>query len=66
MRDVDIDAIYIPELDFNFEEEITRLRKRMNDKDCVNIFLSEGAGIETIVREMEKNGEVIPRCFWTC
>lgn len=57
----DIDAIYIPELDFNFEEEITRLRKRMNDKDCVNIFLSEGAGIETIVREMENNGEAIPR-----
>ena len=57
----DIDAIYIPELDFNLEEEITRLGKRMNDKDCVNIFLSEGAGIETIVREMEKNGEAIPR-----
>lgn len=57
----DIDAIYIPELDFNFEDEITRLRKRMDDKDCVNIFLSEGAGIETIVREMENNGEDIPR-----
>ena len=57
----DIDAIYIPELDFNFEDEITRLRKRMDDKDCVNIFLSEGAGIETIVREMENNGEAIPR-----
>ena len=57
----DIDAIYIPELDFNFEDEITRLRKRMEDKDCVNIFLSEGAGIETIVREMENNGEAIPR-----
>tara|TARA_B100000579_G_scaffold223887_1_gene183230 strand:+ start:745 stop:1935 length:1191 start_codon:yes stop_codon:yes gene_type:complete len=57
----DIDAIYIPELDFNFEDEITRLRKRMDDKDCINIFLSEGAGIETIVREMENNGEAIPR-----
>ena len=57
----DIDAIYIPELDFNFEDEITRLRRRMDDKDCVNIFLSEGAGIETIVREMENNGEAIPR-----
>lgn len=57
----DIDAIYIPELDFNFEDEITRLRRRMDDKDCVNIFLSEGAGIETIVREMENNGEDIPR-----
>jgi len=27
----------------------------------VNIFLSEGAGLETIVREMESNGEEVPR-----
>ena len=33
----------------------------MNQHDCVNIFLSEGAGLETIVREMEANGENVPR-----
>ena len=27
----------------------------------MNIFLSEGAGLETIVREMESNGEEVPR-----
>ena len=28
----------------------------MDKKDCVNIFLSEGAGLEAITREMESNG----------
>ena len=57
----DIDAIYIPEIDFDFKSEVDRLKKIMDKKDGVNIFLSEGAGLETITREMESNGEVIPR-----
>ena len=57
----DIDAIYIPEVDFDFKSEVDRLKKIMDKKDGVNIFLSEGAGLDTITREMESNGEVIPR-----
>ena len=57
----DIDAIYIPEVDFNFQTEISRLKEIMNEKDGVNIFLSEGAGLETIIREMQNNGDTIPR-----
>ena len=57
----DIDAIYIPEIDFDFKSEVDRLKKIMDKKDGVNIFLSEGAGLDTITREMESNGEVIPR-----
>ena len=57
----DIDAIYIPEKDFDFKSEVDRLKKIMDKKDGVNIFLSEGAGLDTITREMESNGEVIPR-----
>ena len=56
----DIDAIYIPESDFNFQTEVSRLKGIMDEKDGVNIFLSEGAGLETIVREMKNNGETIP------
>ena len=56
-----IDAIYIPEIDFDFQAEAERLKKVMDKKDCVNIFLSEGAGLEAITREMESNGEEIPR-----
>tara|TARA_Y100001970_G_scaffold169888_1_gene207654 strand:+ start:223 stop:1449 length:1227 start_codon:yes stop_codon:yes gene_type:complete len=57
----DIDAVYIPEQDFDFQNEVERLQKLMDDKDCVNIFLSEGAGQDTIIREMEQKGENIPR-----
>ena len=57
----DIDAIYIPEHDFDMENEVDRLKKIMDEKDGVNIFLSEGAGQETIVREMENKGQEIPR-----
>ena len=56
----DIDAIYIPESDFNFQTEVSRLKEIMDEKDGINIFLSEGAGLETIVREMKNNGETIP------
>jgi len=57
----DIDAIYIPELTIDFEREVERLKKRMDEKDGVNIFLSEGAGIDTIVHEMEARDEAVPR-----
>ena len=57
----DVDAIYIPEQDFNFQNEVNRLRKLMDGKDSVNIFLSEGAGQDAIIREMEKKGHEVPR-----
>ncbi len=57
----DVHAIYIPEKSINFEQESVRLRKIMDEEDCVNIFLSEGAGMDTIVREIEANGEKVPR-----
>ena len=57
----DIDAIYIPEEDFNFQHEVNRLRDLMDRKDSVNIFLSEGAGQDAIVRELEEKGDAVPR-----
>ena len=57
----DIDAIYIPELNFDFKSEVEILKERMDEKDCVNIFLSEGAGLDTIVNEMEDNNQEVPR-----
>ncbi len=57
----DIDAIYIPEQDFNFQNEVDRLRSLMDEKDNINIFLSEGAGQDAIVREMEESGKKVPR-----
>jgi len=57
----DIDAIYIPEMNLDIKQEMERLYKLMDEKDCVNIFLSEGAGVETIVAEMESKGEAVRR-----
>ncbi len=36
--------------------EAERLRKMMDEIGCVNIFLSEGAGVEEIVADMEGRG----------
>ncbi|MDP7039224.1 MAG: pyrophosphate--fructose-6-phosphate 1-phosphotransferase [Myxococcota bacterium] len=57
----DVDAVYIPEVDIDIDAEAKRLRKRMDEKDSVNIFLSEGAGVESIVKEMEAKGEEVVR-----
>ncbi|MEM7672427.1 MAG: pyrophosphate--fructose-6-phosphate 1-phosphotransferase, partial [Verrucomicrobiota bacterium] len=38
-----------------------RLKSVMDTVDNVNIFISEGAGVETIVAEMEAKGEEVPR-----
>tara|TARA_B100000925_G_C22000586_1_gene471093 strand:- start:1561 stop:2751 length:1191 start_codon:yes stop_codon:yes gene_type:complete len=57
----DIHAILLPEDKINFQEEIKRLNKIMKKNDCVNIFLSEGAGIDIIIKETEKAGFKINR-----
>ena len=57
----DVDAIYIPELEINFNDECERLMKLMDKKDSVNIFLSEGAGTGTILKEKESSGEEVIR-----
>ena len=33
----------------------------MDDIDCVNLFVSEGAGVDNIVKEMESRGEEVPK-----
>ena len=55
----DIHAIYLPEKEIDFEKECIRLNKIMDNHDCVNIFLSEGAGLGIIIKEMESNNKEI-------
>jgi len=57
----DIHAVFVPEVDIDLEAEALRLKAVMNRVGNVNIFLSEGAGVETIVHEMEERGEAVPR-----
>ena len=55
-----IHGLYIPERSFDLKKETKRLNSIMDKYDCVNIFLSEGAGIKNIISEKNKNGENIP------
>jgi len=57
----DVHAVYVPEEHIDIKAEGARLRAVMDDLGCVNIFLSEGAGVEDVVAEMEAAGEEIPR-----
>lgn len=56
-----IHGIYIPEMSIDIDAEADRLREVMDDLDNVNIFVSEGAGVEDIVQRMEADGESVPR-----
>jgi diphosphate-dependent phosphofructokinase len=57
----DIDAVYVPEMAIDIAGEAKRLKLAMDRKDCVNIFVSEGAGVDAIVKEMESRGEAVER-----
>ena len=57
----DVHGVFIPEMAFDISSEATRLKKVMDELDCVNIFISEGAGTDTIVKEIEERGEEVPR-----
>ncbi len=57
----DIDLVMVPEMEMDFAAECARLREVIERTDKVHVFLSEGAGIDTIIREKEAAGEEIPR-----
>ena len=55
----DIHGIYIPEINYDFKKEFVRLRRIMDKYDCVNIFFSEGAGLDEIIKDMKSNNKDI-------
>lgn len=57
----DVHAVFIPEMEIDIEAEAKRLKKVMDENDNVNIFISEGAGVENIVKEMQAKGQEVPR-----
>jgi pyrophosphate--fructose-6-phosphate 1-phosphotransferase len=54
-------AVYVPEVRIDVDAEARRLKRVMDTHDCVNIFLSEGAGVHDIVAQLEARGESVPR-----
>ncbi len=57
----DVHAVWIPEMELDLEAEVERLNQAMAEHDCVNLFLSEGAGMDAIIREKEAAGEEVRR-----
>ncbi len=57
----EVHGVYVPEMAFDAKAEADRLRAIMDRHGCVNIFVSEGACVETIIRELEAAGEQVPR-----
>jgi pyrophosphate--fructose-6-phosphate 1-phosphotransferase len=57
----EIHGIYIPEIALDIKAEAGRLHKIMDQHDCVNLFISEGACVPSIVAELESRGEEVPR-----
>jgi pyrophosphate--fructose-6-phosphate 1-phosphotransferase len=56
----EVHAVYVPELEIDLASEAKRLSSVMHEVGNVNIFLSEGAGVDSIVAEMKSRGEEIP------
>ena len=57
----DVHAVFLPEAEIDVHAEAERLAAVMDEVGCVNIFVSEGAGVESIVVEMESKGHDVPR-----
>ncbi len=57
----EVHGVFIPEMAVDLQAEAARLRTVMDKVDCVNIFVSEGAGVEAIVAEMQAKGQDVPR-----
>ncbi|MCL2783004.1 MAG: pyrophosphate--fructose-6-phosphate 1-phosphotransferase [Propionibacteriaceae bacterium] len=57
----EVHALYVPEVHIDIPAEIARLSAVMASVGNVNIFLSEGAGVDDIVAEMTHSGQEVPR-----
>ncbi|AWI10571.1 pyrophosphate--fructose-6-phosphate 1-phosphotransferase [Ereboglobus sp. PH5-5] len=58
---LEVHGVYIPEMAVDLKTEAARLKALMDKQDNINIFISEGAGVESIVAEMESKGQEVPR-----
>lgn len=57
----DVHAVFVPERPIDLQAEAARLRAVMDEIGCVNVFLSEGAGVAEVVAELEAAGQEVPR-----
>jgi pyrophosphate--fructose-6-phosphate 1-phosphotransferase len=58
---LEIHGVFIPEMAVDLAAEASRLKAVMDRLDNVNLFISEGAGVEAIVAELQARGQEVPR-----
>lgn len=58
---LEVHGVYVPEMAVDIAGEAARLKGIMDRGDNVNIFISEGAGVESIVAELQAKGQEVPR-----
>jgi pyrophosphate--fructose-6-phosphate 1-phosphotransferase len=56
-----VHGVYIPEASIDIAAEAKRLKAVMDRVGNVNVFISEGAGVDSIVAEMTARGQEVPR-----
>lgn len=56
-----VHGVYVPELALDIAAEAARLKATMDRVGNINVFISEGAGVESIVAEMTARGQEVPR-----
>ncbi len=57
----DVHAVFVPEAVIDIDAEAERLRRVMDEVGNVTIFISEGAGIDSIVAQLEATGREVAR-----
>lgn len=58
---LEVHGLYVPEQVLDLEAEAKRLKAVMDRVGNINLFISEGAGVESIVAEMTARGQEVPR-----
>lgn len=58
---LDVHGVYLPESAIDIAKEAARLKGVMDRLGNVNLFVSEGAGVESIVAEMQAKGLEVPK-----
>jgi pyrophosphate--fructose-6-phosphate 1-phosphotransferase len=56
-----VHAIYLPEMALDIEAEAKRLKTVMDTQGNVNLFISEGAGLDSIIKELTDSGKEVAR-----
>jgi len=57
----EVHGVYLPEAELDLDTEAERLRTVMDTVGSVNLFVSEGAGLSTIVADLERSGQEVAR-----